>query len=174
MIPTARAFESCWPSAQIQNIMDDSLSVDVATSGLDVNMDRRFQAMADYAVSCDVDAILFTCSAFGSSIEKVKHNPGSNMLPVLKPNEAMMEEAIEIGGKIGVLSVFEPTISSITRELMGTAQSAGVECTVNARFVPGALEVLLAGDEEHYNDMVAVSDIPAEPATFCEVHVCTS
>ena len=66
LIPTARAFESHWPEAYVQNVVDDSLSIDVAKTGLDAEMDRRFQALADYSVSCDVDAVLFTCSAFGT------------------------------------------------------------------------------------------------------------
>jgi Asp/Glu/hydantoin racemase len=91
MIPSQRAFDSIWPEATVQNIMDDSLSVDVATTGLDASMDRRFESLATYAVrDCNVDAVLFTCSAFGSCIEKVQNTYGASM-PVLKPNEAMME-----------------------------------------------------------------------------------
>lgn len=115
--------DAVWPEANLQNIIDDSLSVDVGTTGLDEAMDKRFMDLANYARSCQVDGILFTCSAFGSSIEKVQAD--HNDIPVLKPNEAMMEEAVRYGGKIGVLSVFEPTVPSIQRELLHIAEEQG-------------------------------------------------
>jgi Asp/Glu/hydantoin racemase len=91
MIPSQRAFDTLWPEATVQNIMDESLSIDVTTTGLDISMDRRFESLATYAArDCEVDAVLFTCSAFGSCIEKVQNTYGSQ-LPVLKPNEAMVE-----------------------------------------------------------------------------------
>ena len=100
--PTALAFSKVWPEANCQNIVDDSLSIDVGQTGLDESMDNRFLSLAGYARSCNVDGVLFTCSAFGSSIEKVKF--AHRDIPVLKPNEAMMEQAVTIGGKIGVSS----------------------------------------------------------------------
>jgi Asp/Glu/hydantoin racemase len=102
-----------------------------------------------------VDAILFTCSAFGSSIEKVKVKHTD--LPVRKPNEAMMDRAVDIGGNVGVLSVFEPTVPSIVRELEDIARASDKTdgLSVHAQFVPDALAVLRGGDEDQFNEMVA-------------------
>ena len=71
---------------------------------------------------CGCDAVLFTCSAFGAPIEKVKAQLGGGVT-VLKPNEAMMEDAVRTaraakkGSKIGILATFAPTVASITTEL---------------------------------------------------------
>jgi len=149
------SIETVWPEARLQNIVDDSLSIDVGVTGLDAAMDKRFMDLAGYARSCEVDGILFTCSAFGSSIEQVQAANGD--IPVLKPNEAMMEEAVARGGKIGVLSVFAPTVPSIERELLHIAEVQG-RCDavdVQVEFVPDALAVLHAGDEAAYNEMIA-------------------
>lgn len=56
----------------------------------------------------------------------------------------MQEEAIQIGGKIGVLSTFEPTVASIEKELRDLAIKRGKSESVQitAKFVPGALEFL--------------------------------
>jgi hypothetical protein len=70
--PTMLAFEKVWPEANLQNIVDDSLSVDVGITGLDDAMDDRFMNLAEYARACQVDGVLFTCSAFGTSIERVQ------------------------------------------------------------------------------------------------------
>ena len=37
-------------------------------------------------------------------------------MPVLKPNEAMIEQAVARGGKIGLLSTFPPTLASMPPE----------------------------------------------------------
>jgi hypothetical protein len=47
--PSVRAFQRVWPEAHLQHIVDDTLSTDVVTTGLDESMDKRFMALADYA-----------------------------------------------------------------------------------------------------------------------------
>ena len=107
-----------WPEAQRMNLLDDSLSADVAHSGLDDAMTARFVALGDYAVATGANAILFTCSAFGICIDAVKQRLAP--LPVLKPNEAMIDEAVAQvrarGGRIGLLASFAPTLVSMRPE----------------------------------------------------------
>ena len=94
--PIEAAFARLWPDASLMNLLDDSLSADLARDGrLTDAMTERFLALGRYAVSTGVDAILFTCSAFGPCIEAVarEHAP----MPVLKPNEAMIEQAAAKG-----------------------------------------------------------------------------
>jgi Asp/Glu/hydantoin racemase len=64
-----------------------------------------------YAAGTGADAILFTCSAFGPCIEAVACDHAS--IPVLKPNEAMIEHAAARGRRIGLLSTFAPTLDSM-------------------------------------------------------------
>ena len=97
MVPINSAFERLWPDATRQNLLDDSLSADLAVNGgvLDEAMHKRFTTLADYAVINGAQAILFTCSAFASCIERVARQHAS--IPVLKPNEAMIAEAVATG-----------------------------------------------------------------------------
>ena len=68
--PVNEAMAAGWPEAARMNLLDDSLSADLARAGgLDDAMHDRFQRLATYAVDCGCDAILFTCSAFGPCIE---------------------------------------------------------------------------------------------------------
>jgi hypothetical protein len=90
--PIEASFARLWPEARLMNLLDDSLSADLARDGkLTDAMTERFLAIGDYAASTGADGILFTCSAFGPCIEAVAgaHRP----MPVLKPNEAMIEQA---------------------------------------------------------------------------------
>ena len=91
------------------------------------------------------DAILFTCSAFGPCIEAVAraHAP----MPVLKPNEAMIEEAVTRGRKIGLLSSFPPTLASMPREF-----PAGIE--IVPKLAEGAMAALDRGDRATHDRLV--------------------
>lgn len=117
--PINEALARDWPDAQRMNLVDDSLSADLARSGsLDDAMTARFIALGHYAVRTGADAILFTCSAFGACIDAVKHK--LSPLPVLKPNEAMLDEAAALirvhGGRVGLLATFAPTLASMPAE----------------------------------------------------------
>ena len=137
--PINDAFAGCWPEAQLMNLLDDSLSADLARSGrgLDEAMHKRFETLGDYAVSTGADAILFTCSAFGSCIEAVARRHAG--IPVLKPNEAMIEEACRQATRIGLLATFQPTLDSMPAEFPAATQ-------VDCELAGGALDALNRGD----------------------------
>jgi Asp/Glu/hydantoin racemase len=118
--PINEAMRQSWPEAVCMNLLDDSLSADLARNtaaggiGLDEAMHQRFEVLASYAESTGAQALLFTCSAFGSCIEGVAvRRPG---VPVLKPNEAMVDEAVALGGRIGLIASFAPTLASMPAE----------------------------------------------------------
>ena len=119
--PIEAAFAKAWPEARLMNLLDDSLSADLAQEGrLNDAMAERFLALGRYAAATGADAILFTCSAFGPCIEEVAraHAP----MPVLKPNEAMIERAAAMGRRIGLLSTFPPTLASMPPEFPATVE----------------------------------------------------
>src|SRR6202047_5210590 len=122
LTPIEASFAKLWPEATLMNLLDDSLSADLARDGrLTPEMTDRFLALGRYAVSTGANAILFTCSAFGPCIEAVarEHAP----VPVLKPNQAMIEQAAARGHRIGLLSTFPPTLPSVPGEFPNTARS---------------------------------------------------
>ena len=142
LAPINNALQRDWPEATRMNVLDDSLSADLARSGqLDEAMTARFQALGDYVLGTGAQGILFTCSAFGLCIEAVarRHAP----IPVLKPNEAMIEEAVAFvaaqGGKVGLVSSFMPTLQSMPGEFPSTTPLV-------TAFAPGAMSALDRGD----------------------------
>jgi Asp/Glu/hydantoin racemase len=158
--PIKAAFAEVWPQPDLVNLLDDSLSRDrAASAGLTDGMYGRFDALGGYAVSLGADAILFTCSAFGPAIERVAR---AVAIPVLKPNEAMFAEALSIGGRVGMLATFEPSIASMREEFEADAARAGADVSLDCVFVPGAMAALLAGRPEQHDAMIA--DAAAELA----------
>ena len=146
--PINSAFARDWPEAVRMNLLDDSLSADLARnrSGLDEAMHQRFIALADYAVGTGANGLLFTCSAFGPCIDAVAaRHPG---LPVLKPNEAMVAEALQHDGRIGLIATFAPTLASMPAEF-------GNDANLALALAEGALDALNAGDASRHDALIA-------------------
>ena len=145
--PIEEAFRRQWPEAQLRNILDDGLSADLARdTKITPTMTQRFLDLAAYAAGSGADAILFTCSAFGPCIEACA--AAHPRIPVLKPNEAMIEEAVALGGSIGLLATFAPTLASMPSEF-----PAGVR--LQSCLAEGALAALDRGDMAEH-DRLAV------------------
>jgi hypothetical protein len=123
IVPIEQAFARLWPDARLANLLDDSLSADLAREGaLTPAMTERFLTLARYAASCGADGILFTCSAFGPCIDACARELAQ--MPVLKPNEAMIEEAVAVAGptgRIGLLATFAPTLATMPAEFAAVA-----------------------------------------------------
>jgi Asp/Glu/hydantoin racemase len=144
--PIEAAFAALWPEPQLMNLLDDSLSADLARDGcITEAICQRFLALSRYATSTGAAAILFTCSAFGPCIDRIKQAHPD--IPVLKPNEAMIEEAVACGRRIGLLASFAPTLQSMPSEFPD-----GVE--LRPQLAAGALAALDAGDGATHDHLV--------------------
>jgi len=150
--PINAAFERDWPEAVRMNLLDDSLSADLARGGrgLDAAMHERFQRLAQYAVDTGAEGILFTCSAFGPCIEAVARRHAG--IPVLKPNEAMVAEAAQGQGKLGLIATFAATLVSMPPEF-----PTGIE--LEPALAEGALDALNAGDTERHDALIAAQAV---------------
>jgi Asp/Glu/hydantoin racemase len=147
------AFARLWPEARLANLLDDSLSADLARDGaLTPAMHLRFLSLARYAASCGADGILFTCSAFGPCIEACARDLAP--LPVLKPNEAMIEEALAFAGpagRVALMATFAPMLASMPAEFAAVAP----KMTVVPCLAEGALAAMDRGDLDGHDRAAA-------------------
>lgn len=151
--PIRDAFAREWPGAETVNILDDSLSADrAAATALTPELTARFDALAAYAVSIGARAILFTCSAFGPAIEAIARRM---TIPVLKPNEAMFEEALSHGDAIGMVATFAPSIPTMEAEFREDAARIRPGARIESRLAAGGMDDLRAGDVATHNRKVA-------------------
>ena len=118
--PINQAMARDWPEALRMNLLDDSLSADLARAaqsggdGLGAAMHQRFEDLCAYAEGTGAQAILFTCSAFGPCIEAAAARRPH--MPVFKPNEAMVADAVARGLPVGLIASFAPTLQSMPAE----------------------------------------------------------
>jgi len=151
--PVAAAFDAQWPEAERINLLDDSLSVDRQRAGaLTPAIAARIAALADYARACAADGILYTCSAFGAAIEAVAR---ASAIPVLKPNEAMFEDALATGRRIGMLATFPPSVAGMKAEFRAQAGTSGA--TIATICVPDAMAAAQRGDMATHNALLAAA-----------------
>jgi hypothetical protein len=129
------------------NLLDDSLSADLEKDGrLTDKMSQRFKILTQYAFATGANGVLFTCSAFGPCIDAARDESGGK--PVLKPNEAMIDEAVAAGGTIGLIATFGPTLDSMPGEFPEGA-------TVRTALADGAMDALNRGNSAAH-DALAV------------------
>lgn len=153
--PVANAFHEMWPQARVTHLLDDSLPPDLTAAGsITPAIVDRFVTLARYNESCGADAILFTCSAFGTAIEAARD---AVKIPVLKPNEAMLEEALAAGSNVALITTFEPSIPSLRKEFEELASSRGIVLKLKTRTVPAAMTALQRGHVSEHDSLIAAA-----------------
>lgn len=153
MAPVTEAFARAWPEAETLNILDDSLGRDRATMDhLTPAMMKRFGTLLAYALDIGAEGVVFACSAFGPAIEAARE---ATTVPVLKPNEAMFELALEAGSRVGLLATFEPSLSPMREEFETLAAARSVGVTLHTHCAPDAMQALRDGDKVTHDRIVA-------------------
>lgn len=152
MEPIKASFATAWPEAETMNLLEDSLSPDRAKADeITPELAERIFALADYAFNARCDAVLFTCSAFGTAIEAAA---AKLPIPVLKPNEAMFEAAISQGGRSAMLYTFPPAREGMEEEFHVEAKRLNPKASIRSFLVEGAIEAVRSGDAETHNRLV--------------------
>jgi aspartate/glutamate racemase len=153
--PVHEAFARRWPAAEVFDLLDTSLSADRERDGeLTAAMIRRIGDLASYAERTGAAGILFTCSAFGDAIEAAAR---ASRVPVLKPNEAMFDPALDAGERIGMLATFQPSVPGMEEEFRAAAAERGSPATIETVCVPEAMAALKAGNADEHNGLLAVA-----------------
>jgi Asp/Glu/hydantoin racemase len=158
VLPAHQAFRALWPEAYCFDLLDTSLSGDLAAGErLEDGIADRIRKLAEYAAASqgeagETQALLFTCSAFGPAIDAVKDHVS---IPVLRPNEAAFEQALALGNRIGLAVTFGPSFSSLRDELLSMASQRGQRIEVVPVLVEGALAALKAGNGDEHDRLAA-------------------
>ena len=151
--PIAVAFAALWPEAVLANLLDDSLAMDrAAPGGAGRDFGSRFCELTRYAVDNGADAVVFTCSAFGAAIEQAAC---STAVPVLKPNEAMIEETLAAGRDIVLMATFAPSVASVREDIERASTPQGFQHRIIDVHVPDAQALLLAGNAARHDALIA-------------------
>jgi Asp/Glu/hydantoin racemase len=163
--PTDEAFARLWPEAELQHLLDDGLAPDLKRAGaITPAIKRRFVQLAGYLAECGADGILFTCSAFGTAIELARQTLA---IPVLKPNEAMIEDAVQSATRVGLIATDPPAIASMVPEIEQLARAHGRRVEIHPICAEGAMAALRAGRPDEHDAAIVAAQAALPEA--CEV-----
>lgn len=148
----AEAARAELPGIRIVNLLDDSLLADLIASGrVTPAVETRLRAYVEQAAVLGASAIMSCCSSIGAAMEAIGERAP---LPVWRVDEAMAEEAVERGGRIGVLATvrttMDPTMALVERFAAGAKRPSRLVPSV----VEGAFDALRAGDVAGHDDRV--------------------
>lgn len=96
-------------------------------------------------------AILFGCSTMNRSVEYAR--PMID-LPIIAIDRPMMDRAVRIGARIGLLATLDTTVPSSLRQLRNAAADAGRDIEIVEIFVGEAFRALRSGDQAGHDRLL--------------------
>jgi Asp/Glu/hydantoin racemase len=153
LVPRFRELaEELLPGVDTFDIVDETLLRDATAEGhVSLDTARRLLAHLAAAERHGADAILVTCSSMGGAVDAARPFAG---VPLLRVDQAMAEQAMTSGTRIGVLATLPSTLGPTAELIRRTAAEAGRDVEVRDRVCEGAFEALRAGDTQRHDELV--------------------
>lgn len=141
------------PGYEVVNFVDDSILPQLAQNGGDISaVAGRVLQYAHFAEEVGADAILEACSSVGEIVEKAQ---SLLSVPILRIDEAMAEEAVARGERIGVAATLATTLRPTLALLQQKATAAGKEVVFESILVSDAYQKLMSGDKTGHDKTLA-------------------
>lgn len=140
------------PEAELVNFVDDSILPQLAQNGGDLTqVEDRLIHYARFAEGVGADVILEACSSVGELVPKMQ---AAISTPVVRIDEAMAEEAIQSGTRLGVAATLSTTLLPTTRLLRTKAEAIGKHVEIIPLLIEGAYQKLMAGDRDGHDNLL--------------------
>ena len=140
------------PDVETFDIVDETLLRDATADGrVSLETARRLFAHLAAAERHGADAILVTCSSMGGTVDAARRFAG---VPLLRVDQAMAEQAVQRGRRIGVLATLRSTLEPTGELIRLVAAESAREVEVRERVCEGAFEALRDGDTERHDELV--------------------
>ena len=143
------------PDVTVFHMVDESLIKRTIRAGkLQGLTIRRLLGQIESAEQAGADAVLVTCSSIGPGVALAQKLFD---LPVIRVDEAMAEEAVARGHRIGVAATLRTTLEPTVALLREKAARAGREIEIVESLSAGAFDAVLAGDTETHDRILTES-----------------
>jgi Asp/Glu/hydantoin racemase len=141
------------PGYEVVNFVDDSILPQLRENGGDVSaVEDRLMHYAHFAEQVGADAILSACSSVGELAARMRQEVH---IPVVRVDDAMAEEAVRRGERIGVAATLATTLRPTLALLRAKADAAGKTVQLEPLLVDSAYQKLMAGDREGHDTLLA-------------------
>ncbi len=141
------------PDVKVFNIVDESLIGNtIAANQLTPSTSRRLALYLQSAEDAGADAMLVTCSSVGPAVEAAR--PFVNV-PVLRVDQAMADNAVKLGKRIGVIATLSTTLEPTINLVKSRAELHGREVEIVSSLCANAFEAISSGDAATHDRIVA-------------------
>ena len=132
------------PEVQVFHMVDETLIKDTVRTGhLRRLTMRRLITQIESAVQAGADAVMVTCSSIGPGVALAQQLFDT---PIIRVDEAMAEQAVRLGTRIGVAATLRTTLEPTIALLRQKAEQAGRRIELVPSLCHGAFDAVLAGD----------------------------
>ena len=132
------------PDAEQFHMVDESLIKNtIRAQKLTKTTIRRVLGMVELAREGGADAVVVTCSSIGPAASMARRLYD---FPVVRVDEAMAEEAVRSGRRIGVAATLRTTLEPTVALLREKARAAECDVDLVESLCEGAFEAVLSGD----------------------------
>lgn len=140
---------------KVFNIVDDSLIKNtIERNQLTPDTARRVVDYVGSAEAAGADYILVTCSSIGSAVEAAA---GLSGVPVLRVDQPMADQAVQMGQRVGVVATLSTTLEPTQDLVRRRALAAGKDIQITAKLCEGAFDALMSGNAAKHDEMVAAA-----------------
>lgn len=150
--PIKAQFQELRPDVRVINIMDDSLLNDVMTAGhLTDAVSARLLSYMQQGQTMGAVALLNACSSVGEAAAAARAGVS---IPIFKIDDAMAEQAVALGPRIGVVATVRTTLEPTVRLINAKAVAAGRQIQITEAVAEGGYQALLDGNPELHDQIV--------------------
>jgi Asp/Glu/hydantoin racemase len=140
------------PGVELLHTADELLLKAVlAQGGLSPFIYRRVSDHVVAAEQAGAGAVMFTCSSISPCADVARWLVG---IPVLKIDEPMVDQAISLGSRIGVVATAPTALKPTTDLVRARAEKAGQQVEVEAVLCSDAYTAIMAGDVATHDQLV--------------------
>lgn len=150
--PILDAFSIHAPHVTLLNFMDESLIFELNETGIiSKRMIRRLMNLVEKAEASGVDGILFTCSSFTPCVPQISELFD---IPMLSADYSMLEKAVDMGERIGVIATVEAAGPITTKLLKGIAEEQGKMVDIQTEVISEAFQALQNGNRIKHDQLI--------------------
>lgn len=143
------------PGCTVINFVDDSILPALGANGGNLeDVAGRVVQYARFAEQAGADVILEACSSIGEIVPRAREHLHT---PLVRIDEAMAEQAVARGSRVGVVATLATTLEPTTRLVRAKAAEAGKTVEVQPLLVADAYRKLMEGDREGHDDALAAA-----------------
>jgi hypothetical protein len=159
MPPMRETMAAELPHVRVLNLLDEGLLSEVERrGGLARECVERLVTQVGLAVEAGASAVLLTCTAYSPVVADVQARFPT--VPLLAVDQVMVDRAVEVASRIGVLATVAAGLAQQTEMLQRAAALRGKSIEIVASLHPEAMAALQRGDGDSH-DRILLDALPS-------------